>query len=79
MTNKKTIGLVLSTIALLVLWLLPSTAFGIKDLSVVEQRVIAIFAFAAIMWISEAIPIWATSVLIIVIMLLSVSTSSVWF
>jgi sodium-dependent dicarboxylate transporter 2/3/5 len=58
---------------------LPSTAFGIKDLSVVEQRVIAIFAFAAIMWISEAIPIWATSVLIIVIMLLSVSTSSVWF
>ncbi len=79
MTNKKTIGLVLSTIVLLVLWLLPSTAFGIKDLSVVEQRVIAIFAFAAIMWISEAIPIWATSVLIIVIMLLSVSTSSVWF
>ena len=79
MTNKKTIGLVLSTIALLVLWLLPSTAFGIKDLSVVEQRVIAIFAFAAIMWISEAIPIWATSVLIIVIMLLSVSTSNVWF
>lgn len=79
MTNKKTIGLVLSTIALLVLWLLPSTAFGINDLSVVEQRVIAIFAFAAIMWISEAIPIWATSVLIIVIMLLSVSTSSVWF
>lgn len=79
MTNKKTIGLVLSTIALLVLWLLPSTAFGIKDLSVVEQRVIAIFAFAAIMWISEAIPIWATSVLIIVIMLLSVSTSSIWF
>ena len=79
MTNKKTIGLVLSTIALLVLWLLPSTAFGINDLSVVEQRVIAIFAFAAIMWITEAIPIWATSVLIIVIMLLSVSTSSIWF
>ena len=79
MNNKKTIGLVLSTIALLVLWLLPSTAFGINDLSVVEQRVIAIFAFAAIMWITEAIPIWATSVLIIVIMLLSVSTSSIWF
>ena len=79
MTNKKTIKLVLSTIALLVLWLLPSTAFGINDLSVVEQRVIAIFAFAAIMWITEAIPIWATSVLIIVIMLLSVSTSSIWF
>lgn len=79
MTNKKTIGLVLSTIALLALWLLPSTAFGINDLSVVEQRVIAIFAFAAIMWITEAIPIWATSVLIIVIMLLSVSTSSIWF
>ena len=79
MTNKKTIGLVLSTIALLVLWLLPSTAFGINDLSVVEQRIIAIFAFAAIMWITEAIPIWATSVLIIVIMLLSVSTSSIWF
>ncbi|MCQ2190832.1 MAG: SLC13 family permease [Paludibacteraceae bacterium] len=47
--------------------------------TVLEQRVIAIFLFAAAMWITEPIPIWATSVLTMVLMLLTVSTGEFSF
>ena len=35
----------------------------------VEQRVVAIFILAALFWVLEPIPIWTTSVLVIVLML----------
>ncbi len=54
---------------------LPSTCFGLENLTVIEHRVIALFVFAALMWILEPIPIWTTSVSIIVLMLLMTSTS----
>ena len=38
-------------IATILLWALPVSAFGIADLTVVQQRVIALFVFAALMWI----------------------------
>lgn len=79
MAKKSSIGLLLSILSLVTIWLLPVDSFGIDNLSVIEQRVIGIFAFAAIMWITEAIPIWATSVLIIVMMLLTISNSSLAF
>ncbi len=63
----------------LFLWLVPTSFFGIDGLTVVEQRTIAIFVFAALMWMFEVIPTWTTSVLIIVIMLLTISDSSIWF
>ena len=63
----------------LLLWLVPSSFFGIDGLTVVEQRTIAIFVFAALMWMFEIIPTWATSVITIVIMLLTISDSSIWF
>lgn len=59
--------------------LLPTTAFNIAGLTPVQQRMIAIFVWAALMWIVEAVPAWTTSLLIIVIMLLTVSTSSLNF
>ncbi len=61
----------------LVIMMLPPTAFGITNLTVIQQRMIAIFAFAAMMWISEGVPAWTTSVLVIVIMLFTVSDSSI--
>lgn len=61
----------------LLLWNLPSGVFGIEGLTVVEQRMISIFAFAALMWITEGVPAWVTSVLIIVVMLFTVSDSSI--
>lgn len=63
----------------LFLWLVPTGFFGIDGLTVTEQRTIAIFVFAALMWMFEIIPTWTTSVLIIVIMLLTISDSSMSF
>ncbi len=57
--------------------MLPSTAFGIENLTVIQQRMIAIFVFAALMWILEGVPAWVTSVLIIVVMLFTVSDSAI--
>ncbi len=63
----------LTALVVLLLWFLPSTSFGIDNLTVVQQRTIAIFAYAALMWMFEIIPAWATSVTTIVMLLLAVS------
>jgi sodium-dependent dicarboxylate transporter 2/3/5 len=52
---------------------LPPSAFNIPGLHVVEQRVIAVFILAAACWILEPIPIYATSVLVIVTELIMLS------
>ena len=59
--------------------LLPRTAFGIDGLSLQEQRVIAIFVMAALCWVLEPIPIYATSVLVIVTELLVLSDKALIF
>lgn len=67
----------LIAIIALVIALLPTSIFGIPGLTPIQQRVIAIFVWAALMWIIEAVPAWTTSLLIIVIMLLTVSDSGI--
>ncbi|MBR4597848.1 MAG: SLC13/DASS family transporter [Opitutales bacterium] len=79
MNSKKIIALAIAVICSLVALFLPAEYYHIQNLSVVEQRVIALFVFAALMWIGEAIPIWTTSVVVIVLMLLSISDSSIIF
>ena len=69
------VGLI-SLIALIIA-ALPVEAFGIDCLTPIQQRVIAIFVWAACMWIIEAVPAWTTSLLIIVIMLLTISDSGI--
>ncbi len=66
-------------LATLFLWCVPTSFFGIDALTVVQQRVIALFVFAALMWVFEIIPNWTTSVLIIVIALLTVSDKGFGF
>lgn len=61
------------------LWAVPVEFFGIQDLTVVQQRVIALFAFAALMWLFEIIPNWTTSLLVIVISLLTISNKGLGF
>ncbi|MBO4841729.1 MAG: SLC13/DASS family transporter [Bacteroidaceae bacterium] len=60
-------------VVVLVLWLLPADSYGIEGLTVVQQRTIAIFCYAALMWMFEIIPAWATSVTTVVFLLLAVS------
>ncbi|MFT7054301.1 MAG: sodium-dependent dicarboxylate transporter 2/3/5 [Psychromonas sp.] len=63
----------------LIILILPSDSFGIVGLTLIEQRVIAIFAMAALCWVLEPIPIFATSVVIIVAELLLISDKGLWF
>ena len=61
------------------LWAVPTSFFGIDALTATQQRVIALFVFAALMWIFEIIPNWTTSLLVIVIALLTVSNKGLGF
>ena len=61
----------------LFLWNMPADWFGIQNLTVIQQRIIAIFAFASLMWILEIVSSWATSIAIIVLMLLFCSDSGI--
>ena len=63
----------------IVLWAVPLSFYGIEGLTIVQQRMIAIFAFAALMWMFEIIPNWTTSLVVIVLMLLSVSNKGLAF
>ena len=71
--------IVLVVLATLLVWNVPTTAFGIDGLTVVQQRIIAIFVFATLMWVLHLISSWATSVAIMGLMLLFTSTSGVSF
>ena len=78
-SNVKTvIGSIVALIAYFGALFIDPATYGLPGLTAVEVRVIAIFLAAAILWISEAIPTWCTSVLIIVVMLLTCSDSSLW-
>ena len=74
---KKLIYAAIVLAVTLFLWNAPAEMYGIQNLTVIQQRIIAIFAFATLMWIFEVVPSWATSVGIIGLMLLTTSTSGI--
>ncbi|MDR9830946.1 SLC13 family permease [Vibrio sp. FNV 38] len=61
----------------LVILLLPTSAFPFDGLTIIQQRVIAIFFLAALCWVFEPIPIYATSVVVIVLELLMLSDKGI--
>lgn len=73
---RKLIFALITLAATLIVWNLPADSFGIQNLTVVQQRIIAIFVFATLMWIFEVVPSWATSIAVIVLMLLTTSNSA---
>ena len=70
---KKHVLAPLTILLVLFLWFAPASMFHIDGLTVVQQRTIAVFCYAALMWMFEIIPAWATSVSTIVFLLLTVS------
>lgn len=74
--KKKFIELLIVTLVTIVIWNLPQQAFGIEGLTVIQQRVIAIFVFATLSWLTECIASWATSLVIITVMCLTISNNS---
>ena len=76
MNLKNVTAFLFTVIATVIVWNLPAESFGIDGLTVVQQRIIAIFVFATLSWLTEAIPAWATSLVIITTMCLTVSNNS---
>jgi len=74
--KKKGLEFLAIVLVTIVIWNLPTSAFGIDGLTIVQQRIIAIFAFATLSWLTEAIPSWATSLAIMMTMCLTVSNNS---
>ena len=75
--KKKSIGLIFVAAIVLLLWFIPTESFGIDGLTKVQQRIIAIFVYATLMWVFELVPAWATSVSIMVLLLLFASDSGI--
>lgn len=73
---KKEIKLYIAIIIPLIAWLMPTSFIPIENLTVVEHRVIALFILAAMFWILEPAPIYATSIMIMVLLLVTVSDKS---
>ena len=76
MEKFNTKKIILTAVILLItilLWILPTADLGIEGMNVMQQRTLAIFVFAALMWLFEVIPAWATSVTTIVALLFAVS------
>ena len=81
---KKLVMLLLAIAVFLFFWFVPRSFFGVAEngtpiLSIIEQRTVAIFALAALMWMFEILPTWATSETIIVLLLFTISDSSPLF
>ena len=75
--SKKNAALfVIAVVICLIIWNLPTDSFGIDGLTVIQQRVIAVFALATILWVTEAISPWATSVSLIGLLLLTTSDNA---
>jgi sodium-dependent dicarboxylate transporter 2/3/5 len=73
--DSKSVRLVLALMIPILVLSLPLSIFP-DAFTVVQQRVVALFLFAALFWILEPVPIYATSMLIIVLELLLISDSS---
>lgn len=76
-STKKIWELLAIIAATLIVWNLPTDFFEISGLTIVQQRMIAIFVFATLSWLLEAIPSWATSLVIITVMCLTISDNSI--
>jgi len=77
--TKYCILLPIVLIVTIFLWAAPAEMFGIDGLTATMQRTIAIFAFAAMMWIFEIVPNWVTSLIVIVGSLMTISNKSIKF
>ena len=75
MMNKARIPykLVISVLIPLLILAIPSAWIPLEGISLIEQRVLALFVLAALFWVLEPIPIFATSILIITLELILIS------
>lgn len=77
--STKVLKIFIASAVALFFWIAPSALYGLPTLNPVEHRVIAIFAFAALMWLLEPVPAWTTSLVVVVLLLFCTSNSGLWF
>ncbi|WP_074372919.1 SLC13 family permease [Vibrio spartinae] len=64
---------------LILLWI-PMDAIPIPEMTLIQHRLLAIFLLAALLWILEPVPVFATSILIITLELIMISNKGLhWF
>ena len=82
MTKAKFIKFIIASVLAIVALFLPYESLGYDAaspmgiLNPLEIRVIGVFVMAALFWILQPFPIWSTSVLVIVLMIVTMSDSS---
>ena len=77
-TQKNCLKIVIALVISLSMLFIPFETLGVP-INYVQARVVALFLFAALMWILEPIPIWTTSTLVIAIALLGISNQALTF
>ncbi len=77
--STRSLKVLFAVIVTLLLWFIPASSYGLTGLNPIEQRVIAVFAFAALMWLFDAVPAWTTSLMVVVMLLFCTSDSGLWF
>ncbi len=77
-TISRMIRLVIAVVAAVVVWCLPVETW-IDGMTIIQKRTLAIFLFAILMWLFEAVPAWTTSVMVVVLLLFTTSNSSLVF
>ncbi len=75
----KAVKLLLAIGIPLFLWFAPASIYGLPHINAVEHRVLAIFVFAALMWLFDAVPAWTTSLVVVVLLLFCASNSALSF
>lgn len=76
---SRTIKLCIFTLIFLTLFNLPLEIIPIDGVTVTGQRVLSIFVLATLLWVSEAVPAYATSLLILGLLTVTASNSSPFF
>ena len=74
-TVSRAIRLVIAVLAAVLVWCLPVETW-IDGMTIIQKRTLAIFLFAILMWLFEAVPAWTTSVMVVVLLLFATSNSS---
>ena len=77
-TVSRIIRLLFAIAACLIVWCLPVENW-IDGMTIIQKRTLAIFLFAILMWLFEAVPAWTTSVMVVVLLLFTTSNSSLTF
>ena len=73
-TVSRAIRLIIAVVVALLVWCLPVENW-IDGMTIIQKRTLAIFIFAIMMWLFEAVPAWTTSVMVVVLLLFTTSNS----